>query len=237
MVELNRNFRLAVKDLVWLLDRAYPRKPSIELVGNRYMLSRDERLILMRGVFNRELCRIRRNKLSKEVKEDTNIIIDGLNVLISIHSYLMGRTVFRSLDGYVRDISGVFGNFTFKEKAIKAFELIVTLFTKILFIQEKDINLFIFLDYKVSKSGDFAWYIRNSFNNNGIKAEVVVDKKSDSLIIEKANLMENSLVASSDTAIIDRVKSMIDIPSLTINEMLNKEIMDLKRISGIRSVG
>ena len=239
MVELNRNFKYAIRDLVWLLNKGYSKKPSIDLVGNRYMLNRDERLILLRGVFNKEECKKRRMKLmnNQDIKAKV-IIIDGLNVLISIHSYLMGRVVFRALDGYVRDISGIYGNFTYEERTKKAFELLVKLFTSLLKIQEKEVNVYLFLDYKVSKVGDFAQHIRGIFFKKGIYSEVVVDRNCDFLIVEKAKSIEGGgLVATSDTVIINKVDKIIDIPSLVIEGLLKKKVMDLKKISGLRSIG
>ena len=238
MVELNRNFKQAINDLVWLLDRGYPKRPSIELVGNRYMLGKNERQILLRGVFDRETCKIRRKKIVKSFDRIINaIIIDGLNVLISIHSYLLGKIVFKSLDGFVRDISGVYGNFTYEDRTKKAFDLLIGVLTSILKITEKQIAVYLFLDYRVSKIGDFAMYMRSVFSDLEINGEVTVDRNCDYLVVEEAKRAgATNLVATSDTVIIDKVNWLIDIPYLAIVGLMKKDILDIKNISGLKSI-
>jgi len=191
-----------------------------------------------RGVFDRNVSRERRKKLVKsfDVKIN-NIIIDGLNVLISINSYLLGKLVFRSMDGYLRDISGVYGNFTYQEKTKKAFELLINVLTSIIKIEERNVAVYIYLDYRASRAGDFAGYMRSIFLERGIEVEVTVNRNCDHLVVEKSqNLVGTNVVATSDTVIIDNVSYVIDIPSLVIERLLRKNIIDLKKISGFRSL-
>ena len=234
MVELNSNFKYAIRDLVYLLDRNYPRKSSIELVGNRYMLSKDERLILFRGVFSREICKQRRKKSVNVFNNDKNIIIvDGLNVLITIISYLSGRIVFKALDGFVRDISGVYGNFTYSKITEKAMEMLIKLLSSIIDI--KSGMLFFYLDYNASKTLDFSRFIHEQLLKADIENRVIVEKNCDYLIVKKAEeLRENCVVATSDTVIIDKTDFIIDLPLLLFKKILKKDILDLKRISGFR---
>ncbi|RPJ04542.1 MAG: DUF434 domain-containing protein, partial [Deltaproteobacteria bacterium] len=49
--------RKAAEDFHYLLNRGYPRKAALELVGNRYCLVYDQRHLLHRGVFSEEEAR------------------------------------------------------------------------------------------------------------------------------------------------------------------------------------
>jgi hypothetical protein len=56
----------AARDYRWLLDRGYPQSASLKLVGDRYRLERDERLVLFRGVFAGAASASRRSILSAD---------------------------------------------------------------------------------------------------------------------------------------------------------------------------
>ena len=102
----------AAKDLRYLLNRGYPRKVCLELVGNRYRLSFDERHLLHRGVFS-ELDS--KSRLEKRIPagrtKNRNLAIDGYNVLITVEAGLCGRPLVLADDGFTRDISGLSGKF------------------------------------------------------------------------------------------------------------------------------
>ena len=94
MKVLHKKIGLAVQDLLYLLEREYPKKPAIELVGNRYRLSSEERMILFRGVFIRSTCENRTRKRSRSHGFTPQCcVIDCYNVFITIESYLSGRLV------------------------------------------------------------------------------------------------------------------------------------------------
>ena len=64
MSELNENtLRTAAEDFLYLLDRAYPRSGSLQLVGNRYNLDALHREILHRGIFARKEAKERSSRL------------------------------------------------------------------------------------------------------------------------------------------------------------------------------
>ncbi len=229
MGELNKKFKDAVRDLMYLLEKNYPKKPSITLVGNRYRLDSDERMILYRGVFKTSdaVIRIKKIRVLPSVVPG-KLAIDGYNVLITIESYLLGKTVFRSLDGFVRDISGVYGNFKYTETTQRSIELLAD-YTRNLPIKErgKKGDLMVYLDAPVSKSGELAAYIRRFFKASGIQSCVEVLANPDSRLIEEG---ESGAVATSDTVIADKVPICVDIPGYIITHVLKKRIPDLRRL-------
>jgi len=229
MTELNKKFGNAIQDLVYLLERNYPKNSSITLVGNRYRLTADERMILYRGVFKTSEAARRRSKiLVPSSSVPGKLVIDGYNVLITLESYLLGKTVFRSMDGFVRDISGIYGNYRFTETAKRSIELLADYVRNLfLMIEEKSGELVVYLDAPVSKSGELAVYMRNCFKEQGITSQVEVLAGPDVRLIEEG---QSSVVATSDTVIADQVPLCADIPGHIITNVLKKHIIDLQGI-------
>lgn len=236
MLDLNKNFKNSITDLIGLLDKNYPKNATIELVGNRYSLNHDERMILYRGVFDTPGAGRRRDKrvdLSREKIE--KLIIDGYNVLITLESYLRGKTVFRSMDGYIRDISGLYGNHTFSECTGRCIELLIG-FIKTGTAGKKNVpfGVSIYLDSPVSRSGELADYLRKCLENENIEAKVSVIKNPDSAVIEESSCFSSSAAATSDTVIIDRVTRCVDIPDYVIKSVFHKEIQDLQMLTRVK---
>ena len=78
-------FQQALKDYFYLIDRSYPEKGSLKLVGDRYMLSTDLRNLLYRGVTSRENSKQRSARLVDT--PHAPLIIDGYNVLFTLLNY------------------------------------------------------------------------------------------------------------------------------------------------------
>src|SRR4030043_1200489 len=90
-----KDLQKAAGDFRYLLNRRYPRKAALELVGNRYGLTFDERHLLHRGVFPISDSESRRKKrISIEVVRNKDLAIDGHNILITIEAGLSGRLLF-----------------------------------------------------------------------------------------------------------------------------------------------
>lgn len=232
MIDLNKNFKNSITDVIGLLDKKYPKNATIELVGNRYSLNHDERMILYRGVFDTPGAGRRRDKrvdLSRE--KIKKLIIDGYNVLITLESYLKGKTVFRSLDGYIRDISGLYGNHKYSEFTVRGIELL-TGFIKNCMSGKKDVpfGVSIYLDSPVSRSGELAAHLRKRLEIEDIEVKVNVIKNPDSAVIAESSRCSSSAAATSDTVIIDRITRCVDIPDYVIQRMFHGEMLDLQNL-------
>ena len=228
MRDLNIFFHNSIEDLIFLLDRKYPRKQAIELVGNRYRLNHSERMILYRGVFDTHSTVLRKEKRAG-IQKIKRLVIDGYNVLITLESYLKGRIVFRSLDGFVRDVAGIYGKQTFDQYTQKSIALLIEFIQDGLmansgFFQEG----VLFLDLPVSKSGELASCLRDRFYLKKLNIKVYVAKNPDGKMIEEAKQSKDTVVATSDTVVLDNVGMSFDIPDYVIREMLHKTILDLE---------
>ena len=192
----------AAEDFRHLLNRKYPRKASLELVGNRYDLTFDERHLLHRGVFSDADSEARRKKIIsiKEV-QDKDLAVDGHNVLITVEAGLSGRPLILADDGFIRDISGLSGSFKKTEVTEKAIRLIVTFLKK----WKPRHTLFLF-DAPISKSGILAQELRTLLKKENLPGDALAMKVPEHTLIGF-----QGVIATSDTAIIDRSKRVIDL--------------------------
>ncbi len=192
----------AAEDFRYLLNRGYPRKASLELLGNRYELTFDGRHLLHRGVFSNKDSESRRKKIIsiKEV-QNKNLAIDGHNVLITIEAGLSGRPLILADDGFVRDISGLSGSFKKSEMTEKAVQLIVTFLKK-----WNPGHTLILFDAPISKSGILAQELRAFLKKESLPGDALAMKVPEKILIGFPGV-----IATSDTAIIDRSKRVVDL--------------------------
>lgn len=219
--EPQATLRQAMVDLLYLLERGYPKNPAIQLVGNRYTLPSEERKMLFRGVFPRFLCDERRVKLvDPRAGFSAPLIIDGYNLFITVESYLRGRTVFVALDGFMRDVAGVFGSYRITARTARCAGLLEQVLDRLC------MQTFLFLDQPVSRSGDLAARLRERFAAKPYTVTVETAASPDSRITALGS--EKGTVATSDTVIIDRVPSCLDIPALVVRDLRGKQPLDLR---------
>jgi len=204
----------AAQDFRFLLNQGYPRKAALELVGNRYGLTSDERHLLHRGVFSNSDSESRRKKkVFVGDARNKDLAIDGHNVLITVEAGISGRSLVLGDDGFIRDISGLSGSFKQTETTEKAIQFIVRAIEKIKPRQ----TLFLF-DAPISKSGELAEAVRNYLNKKNIPGDAIALKVPERILIGCPGV-----VATSDTAIIDRSQKVLDLAGYIIKQYLSKQ--------------
>ena len=198
----SKNLREAARDFRYLLNRDYPRKASLELVGNRYNLSFDQRHLLHRGIFSDSEAKTRTKKtVSLQRLRDKNVAIDGHNVLITIEAGLSGRPLILSNDSFIRDISGLSANFKKTRTTDEAIRLILDVLKK-----AKPLHTLFLFDAPISKSGLLARAVRDHLRNEDLSGDALAVK-----IPEKILIGFSGIVATSDTAIIDLSQKVVDL--------------------------
>ncbi|MFN3268109.1 MAG: DUF434 domain-containing protein, partial [Zestosphaera sp.] len=93
----------ASRDYKYLLSRGYKQKVVLDLVTSRYGLSSIERTLLLRCVHSSRDVEAIRSKRVDDVKQYP-LIIDGYNVLLTLHTVIEDMEVFLCDDGFVRDL-------------------------------------------------------------------------------------------------------------------------------------
>ena len=201
----------AAEDFHHLLNRGYPRKTSLELVGNRHHLSFDQRHLLHRGVFASCDARERRKRqVSIQKFHNINLAIDGYNVIITIEAALSGRPLILSNDGFVRDISGLSGAFKQAKVTDDAIHLIFDLLKKI-----KPVHALFLFDSPISKSGLLANEVRERLKTENLSGDALALKVPERILIGF-----DGIVATSDTAVIDQLPKVFDLAGTLIKNRI-----------------
>jgi hypothetical protein len=193
----------------------------LEIVGNRYGLTFDERHLLHRGVFSNTDSEARRKKIiSVKALRNKDFAIDGHNVLITVEAGLSGRPLILADDGFIRDISGLSGSFKKTEVTDKAIRLTVKFLKK----WKPRHALFLF-DAPISKSGILAQELRALLKKEGVPGDALAMK-----VPEKTLIGFQGVIATSDTAIIDRSEKVIDLAGDIIRTKIGSmSLLKLKR--------
>jgi hypothetical protein len=206
----------AAIDFRFLLNRGYPRKAALDLVGNRYALTFDQRHLLHRGVFSEADSKSRQRKLLRlRDLRGHDLAIDGYNVLITVEAGLFGRPLILADDGFVRDISGLSGNFRKTARTEKALELILNELKK----NNPRRVLFLF-DAPISKSGKLAEEVRGRLNEASLPGDALAVKVPEKILIGFPGI-----VATSDTAIIDPSEKVVDVAGHVLRTRIKSKLM------------
>lgn len=199
---------IASLDFYHLQSRNYPRKQSLEMVGNRYNLTSPERNILNRGVFGQKEALTRQGKRTRTLCRNRSLVIDGHNVHITVESAILGRLILKGNDGALRDIAQISSSFRLAEVSLFASELICK------FLGDQDIGeTMVYFDAPISRSGELASLYNELFRKYGVRG-----KARAIPVPEKIFPYEESIIASSDGAVIDRASLWIDLASMVINK-------------------
>jgi hypothetical protein len=204
----------AAEDFRCLLNRRYPRKASLELVGNRYELTFDERHLLHRGVFSNSDSKSRKKKIVPITDiRNNDLAIDGHNVLITIEAALSGRPLVSADDGFIRDISGLSGSFKKSEITETAIRLILSVLKK--WKPRKTVFL---LDAPISMSGKLAEEIRDRLKQANLPGDAKAVKVPEKILVGFPGV-----IATSDTAIINQSKKALDLAGYILRKHLRNQ--------------
>jgi hypothetical protein len=217
----NENFRKGALDYFYLQDRNYPQKGTLKLVGDRYKLSGDQRTVLYRGISSAKYSNNRKIRLVTDIK-DKNLYIDGYNVLFTVLNYRLGRLVFISTDGILRDAGSLHGKIRNDELFYDCITLLFDFFTV-----KTPAYLNIFLDSPVSHSAKHKNIIDKALDQYSLNGSCKLVKSPDIEIKQNTD----GIICSSDTAIIDKTENNIaDIPRAVLEKNFRPELFKIDDI-------
>ncbi len=207
---------LAAYDLSWLLGKGYAEKASVKLVGDRYRLKQRQRLALRRIVCT-EIQRLNRQdkELKSEEMKGQKLLIDGLNLLITIESALSRGLIFEGLDGAYRDLASVHGTY---KKVIETREAIQIIGQSLSELNTGQITWL--LDKPVSNSGRIKQLLCEIAQENNWNWDVELVNNPDTI-------MMHSIVpiVSSDSLILDHTKSWFNLPKHLIDAYIPEAVI------------
>jgi len=168
----------------------------------------------------------RKKKITIQEVRNEDLAIDGHNVLITAEAGLSGRPLILGDDGFIRDISGLSGSFKKTETTEKVIQLIIHVLKEIKPRQ----TLFLF-DAPISMSGKLAQEVKSLLKRKNLPGDAIAVKVPEKILIGFPGV-----IATSDTAIIDRSKKILDLAGYILREKTELEsLVPLKRKGG--SVG
>jgi hypothetical protein len=215
------NFRKGAKDYFYLIDRKYPQKGTLKLVGDRYKLSGDQRTMLYRGISAASRAGKRKLRLTRTI-DNKILVIDGYNVLFTILNYRLGKPVFISNDGILRDAGSLHGKLRNEEVFIECITLLFDFF-----ISTKPKHMEIFLDSPVSHSAVHKNTIEHELARHSLSGKCKLVKSPDFEI----KRYSQGLICTSDTAIINKTYNPIaDLPRLVLEKNFTCDFLQIEDI-------
>ncbi len=198
--------RKAAKDVRYLLEEGYPMKNATTFVGNHYLLSERQRLALARSLTTEGQAEKRRAKeLQRSDLTGRTVSIDGFNTIISLEIAFSGSTLLCCMDGTVRDLAGLRGNYRIIDKTTLAIRAIRNELAA-----ARVSGAVVYLDAPVSNSGRLKEKIAEEFEGSGIDLDIQVVCDVDRI------LMASSCVVTSDAVILDACESWYNLTVVAI---------------------
>jgi len=202
-IQFSHDLFKASKEYLWMLSSGYPQKASLKLVGDKFMLTRDMRQVLYRGISAKNQAAAR-NKLIGSVRHGDVVLIDAYNVLFTINNYLLGKPLFISNDGILRDAGEMRGRILNKTVFNTAIGLMLDV------LKEWDeATYLLYLDEPVSFSGRLSIELSKDMVQMEIDGEALTVKSPDHMLKHESS----DAICTSDTVIIDHYHGrVVDLP-------------------------
>lgn len=215
------HFRQAIRDFSYLIENEYPRKAILKLIGDRYLLNKTQRTLLNRGILKKKDAVNRYKKMANNFR-DSILYIDTYNVLFIISNYLLGRLVFISTDGFIRDAGEAYGKLHREKVFVKSVGYLME------FLQQTAPSEVVFyIDNPVAYSGDLAEQLRTSLRDKKLKGNAFVVNNPDKELIMKTG----GIIATSDSEIMNETNcKLCDLPAMVLNSKFQLQITDLREI-------
>jgi len=211
-------FLHAAEEYLWIISREYPQRAALKLVGDKFMLSRELRQVLYRGIVPVRTAEERREKIGAVRKGDL-VLIDTYNVLFTVNNYLLGRPLFISNDGMLRDAGEMHGRIINKPQ----FSRSVTLMLEVLQMWPgaKYIH---YLDEPVSFSGRLSIELCKDMVQMEIEGDAHTVQSPDQML----KVEMSDAICTSDGGIIDQYRGrVIDLPRFLLQHYFQPEFPSL----------
>ena len=209
----------ALQDFSLLLTKGYAEKSALKLVGDKFSLTQRQRLAIMRSACSDQQLASRNQREIKIAElSDQAIFIDGYNVLITIEAAMSDGIIFKGRDGCFRDLASIHGTYRKVTETIPAVQLIGK------FLKDIGVTCCLWLlDSPVSNSGRLKTLIGRLAQKNKWNWEIKLLLSPDAELIKT-----DQIVASSDSVVLDRCRSWVNLARAIIEQKLPKaHLVDL----------
>ncbi len=210
--------RRATADLSWLLTRGYAIPSALKLVGDRHGLIERQRQAVLRSACSdhqlqrradhqRPFAALGATRSAARATPIAELWVDGFNVLLTVEVAMGGGVVLLGRDGCARDIASVHGTY----RRVVETEASIDALARVLERMAID-RVHVVLDAPVSNSGRLAAMIRDVWTGR-LEHEVHLEARADARIVS-----DGHLVASADSAILDRCTGWINLARQVVGE-------------------
>ena len=208
-------------DYFYLINRNFPEKGTLKLVGDRYRLNGDQRTILYRGITSEAKANQRIKRLSSLIT-DKYLLIDGYNVLFTLLNYRLGRITFISNDRIVRDAGSLHGKLREEGLFLETLDLLFDFFAEF-----RPSFVHFYIDSPVSLSAFHSKIINNKIDQNKLSGICEIVKSPDQCLEKN----KEGIIVTSDSVIIDKTSNCIlDLPHLVLKSRFKARLFDLNKI-------
>ena len=203
--------RAAVGDLSWLLTRDYTMKGALKLVGDKYALTERQRLAISRAACSDQSRELRtRRQITIDDARNSEWIVDGFNLIITIEAALSGGLLMSCRDGCIRDLSSVHGSYRSVDETGVALKLIGESLETL-----RAISVVWVLDRPISNSGRLAQRIREIARQNSWNWSTELTFNPDAQISAS-----DRIVISSDSQVLDQVARWLNLNRFLVEKLL-----------------
>lgn len=212
------HIKQAAEEYLWILSRGYPQGPSLKLVGDKFMLSRADRQILYRGISPSGQAALRKDKIG-EIRKGDRVLIDTYNVLFTVNNYLLGKPLFISNDGLLRDAGEMRGRITDKPQFSRSVSMLLEGLQ-----MWKGASFIHYLDEPVSFSGRLSIELCKDMAEMEIDGDAFTVKSPDKMLREE----QSDAICTSDGGIIDQYEGrVIDLPRFLLRQFFQADFPHL----------
>ena len=204
-----RLLRRAQRDIFYLVNRGYGLERAVTFVGNRFQFSARQRMALTRATCSAAELLGRRGRERTSGFAGKTLLIDGFNLVIPLEIALSGSTLIRCMDGAVRDLAGLHGSYRLIDKTDGAIRLIGGELASLGVAEAR-----FYLDSPVSNAGRLRQRILDLLGDAPCAVEAELTDHADGMLLGR------ELVATGDSAILDRCESWVNLAALILNRSL-----------------
>lgn len=199
--------RQGTSDLCWLLDHGYGLGSATELVGDRYHLTRRQRIAIARCACSGEAkARRQGHCVAPPQLQGQELWIDGLNVLTAFEAALGGGVILIGRDGCCRDVAGLYSRYQKVAETIPALRALGRFAA-----QWAVAKCQWWLDSPVPNSGRLKQIILEVGAQAGWPWQVALVPNPDRILSATAHI-----VSTSDHAVLDRCQRWLNLARLVI---------------------
>lgn len=215
------DFTGALRDYSYLLNRAYPRKATLKIIGDRYLLNTFQRILLNRGIFPDEAAKARIARTTGRITGE-ELYIDTYNILLILSNYLLGRIVFIGNDRFVRDAGEVFG----KPHRDPVFDRSIGLLAGYL-EKNRPSRVEFLIDRPVSYSAELAGKLREILTKMELSGDASLERNPDAVLIR----LEKGIVATSDSDVLNQTTQPVtDLAHAILRDHFTPGLIDLNTL-------